>query len=430
VESCKLRSFDFRINEHLPAFICASALCEIEMIRMQRLRPTRRAFTAWLGGTLLSGCATRPPIQFVSHESARRAAVDRAIARTQQFLLARQSPDGAWRSSAYGYFKDGSALTAHVAIALCDTQKTATKNAAEFLICLLSAESANEQASNDLVYPVYTAADASRVLGHAEPSLRTRAAQDRWIGLLRRSQLIEPLGWNPEDLDYGGWGFAPSPPQKPAAGGFHGPWDWSNLSSTVYALEAIASGLEPSPGIFAAASVFVARCQNFGRPTAGNSSVAGDGGFFFAPSEAIRNKAGGSTDHNGVRRFNSYGSMTCDGIRALTILKEQDGLRLTAATRWLEENFSVDHNPGHFVAENEDLRDATYFYYLHSLAEACQAVGSIRAHGNAIEDALIARQLQDGSWVNCFTDGREDDPLVSTPFALRALNTCRELSRR
>ena len=38
---------------------------------------------------------------------------------------------------------------------------------------------------------------------------------------------------------------------------------------------------------------------------------------------------------------------------------------------------------------------------------------------------LVRRQLPDGSWSNTFTDAREDDPLVATPWAAAALAICR-----
>ena len=38
---------------------------------------------------------------------------------------------------------------------------------------------------------------------------------------------------------------------------------------------------------------------------------------------------------------------------------------------------------------------------------------------------LMARQREDGSWKNRFTDGKEDDPLVAMPFAMEALAACR-----
>jgi rhamnogalacturonyl hydrolase YesR len=50
-----------------------------------------------------------------------------------------------------------------------------------------------------------------------------------------------------------------------------------------------------------------------------------------------------------------------------------------------------------------------------------------RARARELADALIRRQRDDGSWMNRFTDGREDDPLVATPMAADALLNCRAM---
>jgi hypothetical protein len=126
--------------------------------------------------------------------------------------------------------------------------------------------------------------------------------------------------------------------------------------------------------------------------------------------------------------------MTCDGLRALLAC----GLplshpRIVSARHWLATHFSVEHNPGKFVAANEDLRDATYYYYVWSLSQALLSLGerTIETPAGKIDWAaaiaaeLLRRQRHDGSWINTFTDGKEDDPLVATPFAISALASCR-----
>jgi len=125
--------------------------------------------------------------------------------------------------------------------------------------------------------------------------------------------------------------------------------------------------------------------------------------------------------------------VTCDGLRALL----QCGFtakhpRVIAARRWLEQNFSVASNPGVFQKDREVLRDAYYYYYAWSLAHALMALnvhevqtpkGPQRWAG-ALSRELIRRQNRDGSWANPYTDAKEDDPLVATPFAISALIIC------
>ncbi len=225
----------------------------------------------------------------------------------------------------------------------------------------------------------------------------------------------ESLGWAQSDLEYGGWSYALRPPAKPARRQTRGPWDWSNLSATRYALDALRSdGLAASDPICAKALVFVQRCQN------------DDGGFFFSCADEIHNKAGiapGSPP--GHTRFNSYGSATVDGYAALRLcgLKTSDA-PVAAAAAWLSAHADVDHNPGHFDSAHRDIRDATYFYYCDGLAWFCR---DARQTGMAhrLAAAVMARQRPDGSWSNPSTDAKEDDPLVATPLALAALLDCR-----
>ena len=242
-----------------------------------------------------------------------------------------------------------------------------------------------------------------------------RAAHDAWRQFLLRQQLTESLGWAQSDLEFGGWSYALGPPAKPPPGQARGPWDWSNLSATRYALDALrANGLAASDPLSAKALVFIQRCQN------------ADGGFFFSCADEIHNKAGLSgRDAAGHARFNSYGSATVDGYAALRLCGLQESeAPLQNAAAWLAAHPEVDHNPGFFDPSHQDIRDATYYYYCRGLAWFCEdAHQPLLAHRLAA--ALIARQRPDGSWSNPSTDAKEDDPLVATPLALRALLDCR-----
>jgi len=157
-----------------------------------------------------------------------------------------------------------------------------------------------------------------------------------------------------------------------------------------------------------------------------------DGGFFFIPTDPLQNKAGvAGTDKLKRTRFHSYGSMTADGLRALIRCGlPADHPRVVAARKWLEANFSVEHVPGVYEPDHEVLRDATYYYWCWSVAHAFGElqVGAGRpTWAEELAEELIRRQRPDGSWTNRFTDAKEDDPLVSTPWAAAALAICREV---
>jgi hypothetical protein len=257
-------------------------------------------------------------------------------------------------------------------------------------------------------------------------------AQAAWLAYLRGRQLNEALGWQPADAEYGGWGYALDKPRKPAPGKPKELLHESNLAATVFALAALRSAKTPADDpAYAQALAFVKRCQNFSDEKAAADAKFDDGGFFFMPGDEAQNKAGAAgTDRFGHPRMRSYGTMTADGVRALLRCGlADDHPRVVAARRWLERDFSAAHNPGDFPADRTVLQDATYYYWVWAVSHAFLAlhVEQVKtAKGPvdwpaALAEELLARQRADGSWTNRFTDAKEDDPLISTPWAAAAL---------
>lgn len=356
------------------------------------------------------------------------ARIDRALHAARTYLLQHQSPDGAWRSQRYGFLKDGPSLTPHVAwslhlLAAEDAKSSvASERARVYLQTLIDA---GDQLRGDLslVYPTYTAAGALR-LAAARPCGPDTPEARAWAKILLGHQLNESLGWKSSDLEFGGWSYAVAPPRRPQAGRGRGPWDWSNLSATVDALEALreshASGMDQ---VVSDALVLVRRCQNLSVDGSAVDARFDDGGFFFTPVEGLRNKAGAAgCDSSGRERFRSYGSATADGISVLLLCGVPPAdQRIIAARKWLSDHFSTEHVPGDFVAANQDIRDATYFYYCRSATKVMDG----QPIALAFVDAITQRQRADGSWSNPCSDGREDDPLIATPLAIQAMLHCR-----
>jgi squalene-hopene/tetraprenyl-beta-curcumene cyclase len=261
-------------------------------------------------------------------------------------------------------------------------------------------------------------------------------AQKAWLAYLRERQLAENLGWTPDDPEYGGWGFSLELPRKPAKGEPKKMMVESNMPSALFAIAALRSAKVPmTDPVYAKALSFVKRCQNFADDARRRDPQHDDGGFFFIPNDPVQNKGGvAGTDVFGRQRFCSYGSMTADGLRALVRCGlPADHPRVVAARKWLEVNFSVEHNPGRFGEDREVLRDATYYYYCWSMAHSFMALdvreintsrGKVK-WAEALAEEVMHRQRPDGSWRNRFTDAKEDDPLVSTPWAAAALALCR-----
>src|SRR6266576_1442240 len=119
--------------------------------------------------------------------------INASLQSATQYLIQHQSPDGAWRSQTYGFLKDGASLTPHVAVFLSQLPQgkfhtaDAVENARRFLRAV---------SQENLIYPVYTAADMSRLFAN-EPEIRSP-----WLAYLRQHQLIESLDWQLNDAEY------------------------------------------------------------------------------------------------------------------------------------------------------------------------------------------------------------------------------------
>jgi squalene-hopene/tetraprenyl-beta-curcumene cyclase len=250
-----------------------------------------------------------------------------------------------------------------------------------------------------------------------------------WLARLRERQLNASLGWSRSDADFGGWGYSPAIPRKPAAGEMRGLGVESNLSATVFALGALRVSKVPSDEqLWQDALVFVDRCQNFADDPKQRDARFDDGGFVFKSSaDGSLNKAGlAGVDRLGRERFHSYGSMTADGARALLACgRAQDHPRVLAARQWLIRHFDATRNPGTFQADREFIRDSSYYYWCWSIAHALTRldVREIKWE-SALAEELIKRQRSDGSWKNDASAVKEDDPLVATPFAAAAMVIC------
>jgi squalene-hopene/tetraprenyl-beta-curcumene cyclase len=336
--------------------------------------------------------------------------------------------------------KDGPSLTPLVMETLMsgaqrEGSAEACRKGAAYLAGLVNPDSSINAGEYGLGYPLYTSAMAAIILTKCGTP-EFMKARDAWLKIVRERQLTEALGWRPSDAEYGGWGFSIKPPVPPQPGRRKEIFHESNLSATIFGIGALRVCEVPGrEEALAKALIFEKRCQNFSddRPL----SIFDDGGFFFIPNDEAQNKGGvAGMEPDGTVRFNSYGSMTADGIRALVRCGMlPDSPRVKAALDWLAKNFSVEHNPGRFAGpDREVLRDATYYYYCWSLAHALNALnvdeietpqGKVK-WAEALADALVKRQRPDGSWVNSQTDAKEDDPLISTSWAAAALSLCRQ----
>lgn len=285
-------------------------------------------------------------------------------------------------------------------------------------------------------YPTYVAALTVLVL-ETPGNERHDAARAALVAHLRARQLGPALGWSPDDASFGGWGYYPREPRRPA-GAIGDDLLSSNLSATLFAIGALTlGGVAVDDPALVLARGFVERCQNrvaaCAPPDPAGARCPDDGGFFFSPALPDANKAGVIT-WQGRERYPSYGSMTADGVRALLRLGVAPAdPRVAEAGAWLERHFDPAANPGGFATVAEVRRASAYYYWTWTAAHALRALGKAElatARGPvrwapALAAELLRRQRDDGAWKSDFTEMREDDPVVATSFAMAALAVCR-----
>jgi squalene-hopene/tetraprenyl-beta-curcumene cyclase len=210
--------------------------------------------------------------------------------------------------------------------------------------------------------------------------------------------------------------------------GYGGPErpDLSNTSYLVDALHSLDTGT--SDAALQRALAFITRCQNL-EGQGNDTKFAGlvkDGGFYYSIPTGSPEPSGSEryTPNGGLR---SYGSMTYSGFKSMIYAGlTKDDPRTKAALDWIKENYTVEQNPGE--------GDAGLYYYYDTFAAALAASGLdeiVDAAGKShnwrqdLVAELSKRQKPDGSWTNANNRWLENDPNLSTAFALKALSYCK-----
>jgi hypothetical protein len=359
----------------------------------RRIKPAVAVLAILLG----SGCSRRP---------------QSALAGAANYLWSQQARDGGWPSHTYGLLRSGQSLTPFVLDALLQVPGNVYRLPSDKLERAIRFIRANTNADGALGmmdpglpdYPNYATALAVSVLCRAKCAGWEKDIQPM-VRYLRRMQFSEQNGWKPADAPYGGWGMGgmEHPPPNPGH---------VDLSMTRYVVQALrAAGVSPGDPAFARARIFVERCQNYDPQNPKDA----DGGFFFSTTESDTNKAGYDGKH-----FRSYGTTTADGILALVAIGGtlQDR-RIRAAHNWLISHHRDMAVPGFIGQAYQRWPKGLAFYYAASATEAFRALGTLM--DTSVADSLKRTQRGDGSWANPENLVKEDDPLIATAFAVRAL---------
>jgi hypothetical protein len=326
------------------------------------------------------------------------------LARAAAYLWKQQAADGGWHSHTYGLLRSGQSLTPFVLDALLQIPQHffpvphgKLDRALAFIRARIQPNGALGLADADFAdYPNYATALAISALSHVGGGRSEIACM---VDYLRGQQFTEQNGWRPGDPAYGAWGMGGARRTPPDTGHV-------DLSMTRHVLDALHAARVPATDpVFAAARIFVQRCQN----------ADPDGGFFFTTTEFDTNKAG----HDG-KQFRSYGTATADGILALVATSQRLGdPRIESARRWLTEHHRNIYVPG-FTGEAYDRWPrGLSFYYSAAIAKAWQSLK--QGSPPNVAKNLTEQQKPEGHWSNPENLVKEDDPLIATSFAIQAL---------
>ena len=351
------------------------------------------------------------------------------LQKAKNFLLSKQLADGSWRSKTYGLLKSGQSLTPFVLFALSETLSGTedkefpwVQKSMNFLR-LNNKEGVHGRSDPVFLdYPNYATSYALQCF-LKYGVLQDNPTMQKIIQYLLEQQFSEATGFCKSDSSYGGWGLGIN--TKPTLSSF------VDLAHTRRVLQSLQKANSLTEECRIRSSYFLARLQKI-KIEENSSSLAKwsrsngyDGGFFSSPTIPYANKGRTAVDpKSGKPFFRSYSTATCDGILALLALDTSTNNRfLKDASEWLKNNKDWESPTGIPMNDPAPWRESMTVYNIMVQSEAFSALnleGSWRHH---LIQALRDRQAEDGSFANM--NGKlmkEDDPLISTSYALIALS--------
>jgi len=234
-----------------------------------------------------------------------------------------------------------------------------------------------------------------------------------------------------ETVHYGGMGYDP-PTERSYA-------DLSNAYLGYEAIRITEDVEELRPGgarvdlNWQAATRFIERIQNL--PDVNDQPWATDhpdevGGFTYR-ADVYRDDFGAFIDEDGVERHRSALTMSYAGLLSyLYAGVNRDDKRVQAAKAWIQNNWNPEIPNRNPELAGTDAQMGGFFYYLKVMSRTLDVYGNDTlklADGsevnwrNEIISTIVSHQNDDGFWLNEYGRYWEADPVLSTAYALLAL---------
>lgn len=381
---------------------------------------------------LLGLSMTMTPQPAAALDQAHRAKAEAAIERGIEYLRSNQAEDGSWSP------KPGPAVTALAATVMLDRPEIGTEDphvvkAVDYIL----SKRRDDGGIHDGVLANYNTSISIAALARMNDNPDAAEAVQRGQAFLRGLQ------WNAQKVhDDGGEGD--NAPQVDESHPFYGGAGYGgsgrpDMSNTQIMLQGLyESGMDCNDPIFQRAVTFINRCQGHESNEMFGDKIINDGGFIYATS--INKELVGTPESKAnpelmdealkgapVSGLRTYGSMTYAGFKSyLYAQMDRDDPRVVAAHDWISRNWTLDRNPG----MPDKIQDHGLFYMYMTIGRAMRAWGSTTLEtpdgtqhdwANELIDAVVARQRDDGSWVNDADRWMEGDPNLVTAYSLIAL---------
>jgi len=329
-----------------------------------------------------------------------------ALERGAEWLWAQQAENGSIPSHTYGFMSGGQATTPFALLALLAVPQKVlalpterVSRALGYMVAARDASGALGFAGPAPDYPVYSTGMMLSCLGMVRPEGWEAAAAPS-VAWLRTQQLRAEEGWGGHAGEGGftmGTKFRPVPPNPGHV----------DLSMTRRALEGLRwAGVPLDDPMMGAARGFVERCQ------------MESGGFIYSPVDPTLNK--GETPTSG------YGTATTDGVLALLALgADPTDQALSKGLAFLKKIHRPDVNPGIGAGPLAGYARAMRGSYREGAASVFAKLGGPEGWREGIVEAVLADQHPEGFWMNEDPVQKEDDPIIATAFAVRALALAR-----
>lgn len=350
----------------------------------------------------------------------------KSIAQGLDFLRATQNEDGSWSPKA------GPAITGMIVAVFLDQPNIdrddpTVAKAVNYILSKVK----DDGSIHDGILHNYNTSISLSALSRISGDPKIDKVVENGRAYLKKIQYAGGLDEHGESIDkdhpfWGGSGY-----------GKHGRPDGSNTQFAVQAFIDTGSKCD-DPEILRAVDFF-SRLQGSEVNKKYGDKIQPDGGAIYATSEnkdkvGVPQSQAGTITINGREYLRTYGSMTYAMLKTYLLAKldqpefgtEADKQRLKDAIKWIESNWTLEHNPG----MPEERKYQGHYYYFATMARALRELqrpvlttpdGKKHNWAEEVIDKLASLQRKDGSWLNTADRWLEDDPNLVTSYALTAL---------